>query len=193
VAAVGAMSVGIAAAGTGGNQWTSAGQNLQNTRSNSTESKIGVGNVANLQKKWEFTTAGDVSATPAVDGANVYFPDWGGNLYAVNRATGQQVWKASIAQATGIPGDKTRTTPALSDNKLYIGTMGPFGGSSRMLAFDKNTGALLWSTQLETHPAGLITQSAVVQAGRVYIGTSSQEEAFSLIPGYPCCSFRGSV
>src|SRR5262249_10200203 len=117
VAAVGAISVGIAAAGTGGDQWTSAGQNLQNTRSNSSESKIGVGNVATLQKKWEFTTGGDVSATPAVDGANVYFPDWGGNLYAVGRATGQQVWKASIAQATGIPGDKARSTPALSDDK----------------------------------------------------------------------------
>jgi polyvinyl alcohol dehydrogenase (cytochrome) len=193
VAAVGVISVGIADAGTGGNQWTSAGQNIQNTRSNSAESKIGVGNVATLQKKWEFTTGGDVSATPAVDGANVYFPDWAGNLYAVNRATGQQVWKVSIAQATGIPGDKARTTPALTDTKLYIGTMGPFGGSTRMLAFDKSTGALLWSTQLDTHPAALITQSAVVHAGRLYIGTSSQEEAFSLIPGYPCCSFRGSV
>jgi polyvinyl alcohol dehydrogenase (cytochrome) len=188
-----AFGVGIAAADTGGNQWPSAGQNLQNTRSNGTESKIGVGNVANLQQKWAFTTGGDVSATPAVDGANVYFPDWAGNLYAVSRATGQQVWKVSIAAATGIPGDKARTTPALTTDKLFIATMGPFGGSSRMLAFDKSTGALLWSTQLETHPAALITQSAVVHAGRVYIGTSSQEEAFSLIPGYPCCTFRGSM
>src|SRR5262245_31476633 len=78
VTAVGALGVGIAAADPGGNQWTSAGQNLQNTRSNGTETKIGVGNVANLQVKWAFTTGGDVSATPAVDSQNVYFPDWGG-------------------------------------------------------------------------------------------------------------------
>jgi polyvinyl alcohol dehydrogenase (cytochrome) len=193
LAAVGAFGVGIAAADPGGNQWTSAGQNLQNTRSNGNESKIGVGNVANLQVKWAFTTGGDVSATPAVDGANVYFPDWAGNLYAVDRATGQQVWKASISAATGIPGDKARATPALTADKLFIGTQGPFGGGGKMLAFDKSTGALLWSTQVESHPAGIITQSAVVQANRVYVGTSSQEEAYSLIPGYPCCSFRGSV
>ena len=35
--------------------------------------------------KWEFTTTGDVSATPAVDGDTVYFPDWGGQLYAVDK------------------------------------------------------------------------------------------------------------
>ena len=191
--AVGALGVGVASADPGGNQWTSAGQNLQNTRSNDSERKIGVDTVANLQVKWSFTTGGDVSATPAVDGANVYFPDWAGNLYAVDRATGQQVWKASIPAATGISGDKARSTPAIAADKLFIGTQGPFGGSSRMLAFDKTTGALLWSTQLDTHLAALITQSAVVYAGRVYIGVSSQEEAYALIPGYPCCSFRGSV
>src|SRR5262245_50799850 len=63
-------------------------QDLQNTRSNDNETKIGVGNVAKLQVKWAFTTGGDVSGTPAVDGANVYVPDWAGNLYAVSRATG---------------------------------------------------------------------------------------------------------
>lgn len=193
LAAIGAFGVGIAAADPGGNQWTSAGQNPQNTRSNGNESKIGVGNVANLELKWAFTTGSDVSATPAVDGANVYFPDWAGNLYAVNRVTGQQVWKASIPAATNIPGDKARATPALTADKLFIGTQGPFGGGGRMLAFNKATGALVWSTQLESHVAGIITQSAVVHAGRVYVGTSSQEEAYSLIPGYPCCSFRGSV
>lgn len=191
--AVGAIGVGVAAAAPGGSQWTSAGQNLQNTRSNGNEHKIGVGNVAKLKENWEFTTQADVSATPVVDATNVYFPDWAGNLYAVSRKTGQQVWKASIALATGIPGDKARASAVIAGDKLYIGTMGPFGGSTRMLAFDKKTGALLWSTQLDTHPASLITQSAVVFHGRVYVGVSSQEEAYALIPGYPCCSFRGSV
>jgi polyvinyl alcohol dehydrogenase (cytochrome) len=107
--------------------------------------------------------------------------------------TGQQVWKASIPAASGIPGDKARATPAITADKLFIGTQGPFGGGGKMLAFDKSTGALLWSTQVESHPAGIITQSAVVHANRVYVGTSSQEEAYSLIPGYQCCSFRGSV
>jgi polyvinyl alcohol dehydrogenase (cytochrome) len=63
-----------------------------------------------------------------------------------------------------------------------------------VLAFDKNNGRLLWSTALETHFAAIITQSAVVHGNRVYVGTSSLEEAMSaFVPGYVCCSFRGSM
>ena len=52
--------------------------------------------VGGLQVKWQVTTAGDVSATPAVDGDTVYAPDWAGNLYAVDRKTGAVKWTASI-------------------------------------------------------------------------------------------------
>lgn len=177
----------------GGALWPTAGQNIANTRHQATERKLSVANVHRLEVKWAFTTGGDVSATPAVDGQRVYVPDWAGNLYAVDRSTGQQVWKASIPAATGIPGDKARATPAIAGGKLIVGTQGPFGGGGKMLAFDKDTGALLWSTQLDNHPATIITQSATVHGGRVFIGTSSQEEALALIDGYPCCSFRGSM
>ncbi|HEX8781586.1 MAG TPA: PQQ-binding-like beta-propeller repeat protein, partial [Nocardioides sp.] len=140
---------------------------------------------------------GDVSATPAVDGSKVYFPDWKGTLYAVDRRTGLEAWKASIPAASGIPGDKARATPVISGDKVIVGTQGPFGGGGKLLAFDKNTGDLLWSTQLESHPAAIVTQSAVVFDGRVYVGTSSQEEALAAqaVSGgfYPCCSVRGSV
>jgi len=192
-------AIAAAAAATGGtaladSNWTSAGGDIQNTRHQNAESKIGVATVGGLTVKWAFTTGGDVSATPAVDGTKVYFPDWAGNLYAVDRKTGQMVWKVSIAAASGIPGDKARATPAVSGGKVFVGTQGPFGGGGRMLAFDKDTGALLWATQLETHFAAIVTQSATVHGGRVYIGVASLEEALAgVIPGYPCCSFRGSM
>jgi polyvinyl alcohol dehydrogenase (cytochrome) len=113
-----------------------------------------------------------VSATPAVDADTVYFPDWAGNLYAVDKWTGVEWWRTSIAAASGVPGDKARATPAVAGNKLIIGTQGPFGGGRKVLAFDKDTGALLWSTTLDTHPAAIITQSATVFGNRVYVGTS---------------------
>ena len=174
--------------------WTSFGQDRQNTRHQGDETKISVATVGSLAKKWEFTTGGDVSATPAVDATAVYFPDWAGNLYKVNRATGTQIWKASIPAITGLPGDKARATPAVTDRLVIVGTQGPFGLGGKMLAFDKLTGALVWSTQVEAHPAAVITQSATVFAGNVYIGVSSLEEALAaFIPGYPCCSFKGSM
>lgn len=176
-----------------GDVWTTAGGNRQNTRYQASEHTLNVTNASTLTVKWAITTAGDVSATPAVDTDTVYFPDWAGNLYAVDRFTGQTRWVTSIAAATGLAGDKARATPAITDDKVIIGTQGPFGGGGKVLAFDKFTGALLWATQADSHPAAIITQSATVFDGRVYVGVASQEEVLAIIPGYTCCSFRGSM
>ena len=53
-----------------------------------------------------------------------------------------------------------------------------------MLAFNKATGQLVWSTQADSHPAAIITQSPTVFNGRVYVGVASQEEALAaFVPG----------
>ena len=194
LAAAGALIVGgTAVAAPGGSNWSSAGGDRQNTRFAASENKISAANVATLQKVWEFTTQGDVSATPAVEGSRVYVPDWAGNLYAVDRSTGKQVWRKTITSYTGVPGDKARATPAISDGVLVIGNQGPFGGGGAVMGIDKNTGALLWKTQVESHFAAIITQSAAIYNGVVYVGVASQEEALSASGTYPCCSFRGSM
>src|SRR5258708_3607558 len=72
----------------GQGQWTIAGQNLNNSRSQPAEHLITRANVHSLTVKWMFETGNDVSATPTVHGHAVYFPDWSGVLYAVNKETG---------------------------------------------------------------------------------------------------------
>lgn len=181
-----------------GSEWWTAGGNRQNTRYQQSEHTITVSNVGTLTPKWVFTTGGDVSATPAVDADTVYFPDWSGNLYAVNKLTGVEKWHVSLPTITGVPFDKARATPAVTDDKVIIGTQGSIlapGGApgGKLLAFNKFTGAFLWSTTLDTHPAAIITQSATVFDGRVYVGVASQEEALAaFVPGY-VLSFRGSM
>jgi polyvinyl alcohol dehydrogenase (cytochrome) len=192
IAIFGLLISSVASAAQGGG-WTSGGGNRQNTRYQQSEHKLSVSNVNALTQKWVFETGGDVSATPAVDIDTVYFPDWAGNLYAVDKLTGAVKWQASIPDLTGIPSDKARVTPAVTEDKVIIGTQGPFGGGGKVLAFDKFTGVLLWSTQADDHPAAIITQSATVFDGRVYVGVSSLEEAFAAFTGYVCCSFRGSM
>jgi polyvinyl alcohol dehydrogenase (cytochrome) len=192
------LTTGAAWAGPGGANWVSAGGDIRNTRSQSSESKLTVGNVGGLKTKWALTTGGDVSATPAVDGFAVYVPDWAGNLYAVNKNTGAVIWQTSIAAASGIPFDKSRVTPTVAGDMVIVGTQGsilvPGGGpGGKVLAFDKSTGALLWSTQADPNPVAIITQSATVYDGRVYVGVASQEEALAaFVPGYQL-SFRGSM
>jgi polyvinyl alcohol dehydrogenase (cytochrome) len=180
----------------GSGLWTMGGQNPHNTRYAPTEHKIGVYNVSELTTKWVFTTSGDVSATPAVDGNAIYFPDWGGTLYKVDTDTGQQIWARSIPSYTGIsttgPGlaqPVSRTTSALHGNKLLLGShVGAY-----VIAVNKNTGNLIWKTQADPHPTAIITQSPVVVGARVYIGVSSSEAFAAADPMYPCCTFRGSV
>ena len=196
---VGLLSAGVPAhADANDSGWPSAGQNLGNTRHQNQSGGISAQTVGKLTQKWVFTTGGDVSATPAVDEQRVYFPDWAGNLYAVDRKTGKQIWKVSIAAASGVPGDKARATPVITGDKIIVGTQGnvfappPYGGpGGKLLAFNKNTGALVWATQLDDHYAAIVTQSATVHAGRVYVGVASMEEALAGIVGF-CCSFRGS-
>jgi polyvinyl alcohol dehydrogenase (cytochrome) len=198
VAAAMMLAGSSAGAAPGGAQWISAGGDIRNTRSQPSESKLTVDNVGTLTEKWAFTTGGDVSATPAVAGNAVYVPDWAGNLYAVNKSTGQEIWRVSIAEASGVPFDKARVTPTVTADKVIVGTQGsifvPGGGpGGKVLAFDRTTGALLWSTTADPHAAAIITQSATVYNGRVYVGVASQEEALAaFVPGY-VLSFRGSM
>lgn len=192
-AAAALMMAGPAIAAPGGTNWSSAGGDRQNTRSAAGETRISPATVGGLAPQWVFTTGGDVSATPAVDGRLVYAPDWAGNLYALDRRTGQQVWSRTIASYTGVPGDKARATPAVSEGVLVIGTQGPFGGGGAVLGVDKDTGELLWNTQVDDHFAAIITQSATIHDGVVYVGVASQEEAYSASGSYPCCTFRGSI
>jgi polyvinyl alcohol dehydrogenase (cytochrome) len=178
-----------------GNLWTSAGQNPNNTRHAKTENKISPENVSDLSVRWVVTTGGDVSATPAVDGEHVYVPDWAGNLFKIDRETGEMVWSRQVSEYTGIAGDFARTTPAIHGDKLILGNQGGrFFAGATLMAVHRETGDLLWSTQLDNHPASIVTQSPIVFGNTAYVGVSSAEELFAaVIPDYPCCTFRGSV
>jgi polyvinyl alcohol dehydrogenase (cytochrome) len=177
-------------------QWRVAGQNLGNSWNQPAEHSISPDNVDGLTPKWEFTTGGDVSATPTVDGDAVYFPDWGGNLFAVEKNSGRLIWSHKISDYDGVNGAISRVSPAVDGNHLIIGDI-PSGNKvhngANVISVDRETGTLQWMTQVETHPAAIITGSPVVFDGVVYIGVSSNEETLALDPAYPCCSFRGSV
>ncbi len=179
------------------------GQSLQNSRSQSVTT-TSPQNVGALKQKWVFTTGGDVSATPAVYDGTVYFPDWGGYFYAVNASTGALQWSTWVGHWTDVQDDWARSDPAIDGNTLILGDGagasakwtaidGLSGPGARVIAVNRKTGALKWSTQVETFPAAFITGSPVIYNGVVYVGVFSNEEALAVTKAYPCCSFRGSV
>ena len=169
--------------------WASAGQDLANTRDQFREFEIGPHNVRDLHLKWTFTTGGNVSATPTVAEDAVYFPDLNGNLYAVDKHTGDLIWSHKVSEYNGVENASTRVSPALEGDHLYIGLRSP----ADLISIDRRKGALEWITSIDSHPAAGITGSPIVYDGVIYIGISSGEEGLSEQAKYPCCTFRGSV
>lgn len=177
---------GPAVAGNDDDDWPMFGQNLQNTA----YARDGVKDVARLRVKWTFTTGGDVSARAAVVGKVAYFPDWGGNLWAVDAKKGTKVWGRKFTDYGLSASNQSRTTPAVADGVVYVGMQE--GGW--MLAIDARNGQLLWKTQVEVDdPLALITTSPVVHGGRLYTGVATLQEGAAANPAFPCCNGRGSV
>src|SRR6266478_4244504 len=166
-------------------QWRIAGQNLSNTWSQPVEHSISPANVKELKPKWVFTTGGDVSATPTVDGDAVYFPDWAGNLFAVKKDSGRLIWSHKISEYDGVDGAISRVSPAVDGNQVIIGDIlsgNKVHNGANVMAVDSESGMLRWMTHVDDHPAAIITGSPVVFDGVVYIGVSSSEEALALDP-----------
>ena len=189
--------------------WPTAGGDRQNSR-NQHATRINAANVANLAVAWERDLTGNISATPAVQGQFLYVTDWGnlpadgdtrgGSLWKIVAETGDVVWSHKIEEYTGITGDFARGTPTIADNKLIISNQafrlvpGPDPDvHGYLMAVDQSTGDLVWRIVLDPHPAAGVTQSPAVFGNRVYVGTSSLEENFSLDPSYHCCTFRSRV
>jgi polyvinyl alcohol dehydrogenase (cytochrome) len=173
-----------------------SGHDLNNTRSQPTENQITADNVHLLTAKWVFTTGGNVSATPTVFADAVYFPDWSGHLYAVRPDNGQLIWSHAISDYDGFAGAVSRDSPAVHGDDLIFGDLESsqaLHNGANVIAVRRQSGELRWITQVEKHPAAVITGPPVVFGDTVYVGVSSREEFNATQPGYPCCTFRGSV
>ena len=173
--------------------WRFAGHDPSDSRSQPLETTITTANVGTLAPKWVFVTHGNVSATPTVAGGTVYFPDSGGYLNAVNAKTGKLVWQQQISAYNGASGSHSRNSPAIDGQELIVGDISLKGGGAHVLAVNRSTGKLLWNTQVDSHPAAIITGNPVVVGERVIVGVSSGEEGLAETASYPCCTFRGSV
>lgn len=191
--------------------WPMFGQNLCNTRSASDSEPLNAKTASKLAVKWKFQAAGDISATPAVVGNDLFVPDWGGMLNKIDTRTGKADWSVSIgaliAGSDAGPGPNdapapivSRDTPIVTDDSVIfgVGSLGFPKSLAIVAAVDRTTGALKWQTQVDPHPAAVVTSSPVFDRGRVYVGVSSAEELVAALPitnhvPYTCCSFRGSV
>ena len=182
--------------------WSMFGQNACNTGAQPAAGGISVDTVKNLKTKWTYNAAGDISATPAVVGNAVYVADWGGMVSRIDATTGMAVWSKSVGDLvqSSLTSFISRTTPVVTDDAVIFGTQRSSpdivvsqGAGAYVIALDPMTGNLKWKTQMDTHPAAVITSSPVVDGTHLYVGVASLEEGFGLTASNYQFSFRGSV
>jgi polyvinyl alcohol dehydrogenase (cytochrome) len=174
IAPIVALVVAIAGARTlatvgGGPDWKMIGHDSTNSRNQPFEHTIGPENASRLALKWTATTAGDVSATPAVADGAVYFGDFGGMLWKLDAETGQVIWSRLVSDYTGIAADIARTSPSVAGNTLVVGDL----KAPNMLGIDSKTGDLRWITQVHPDPKGIMTGSPVLAGDTIYTGVSA--------------------
>jgi polyvinyl alcohol dehydrogenase (cytochrome) len=161
----------------------------------SSDDGITTKNVAQLKPRWVATLGGDISARPAIVNKVAYVPDWAGNIWAINAVTGKTIWSHPLSYYGLAEGTVSRTSPAVANGLVYIGTQyvasGPTGW---LLAIDAATGNKVWMVQPDTSNGfPVITASPTVANGMVIVGMTSNEEFATASSAYPCCSARGSV
>ena len=166
-----------------GRDWRMIGHDPANSRNQPFEHRIRPANVSRLALKWVATTAGDVSATPAVVDGAVYFGDFGGMLWKLDAQTGAVIWSHLVSDYTGIPGDIARTSPSLVGNTLVVGDL----RHPNMLGINAKTGELRWMTQVHPDPKGIMTGSPVLVGHTIYTGVSASGASG------PDATFRGAI
>jgi polyvinyl alcohol dehydrogenase (cytochrome) len=170
--------------------WKLAGHDLHDTRSTVADPRLNRDTVSQLALKWVFTTAGDVTATPTVEGHALYVPDWGGMIYKIDTRTGKAVWSHKVSDFTGNPASVSRTSPAIAGRLIVFGDQ----ASPEVIAIDRETGKLVWRVLADPQPVTgeFITASPTIFGDRIYVGVASHQEGLvksaNLRP-----TFRGRV
>ena len=195
--------------------WPSWGRDIEDTNFNPRVQDIKRSNVHKLDVRWRKDTNGTVgvSSTPTTDGkGKVYVTDWHGNVWCLDEEDGSEIWRVRLPDITGDPASVSRTsatlakthtgrevvilgdqgTPTLFQNFTFC-AMNPGACGASMYAFDRFTGDLVWRVVVDAQPSAIITASPTIYGQWIYCGVSSTESALAaFVPGYPCCSFRGS-
>jgi polyvinyl alcohol dehydrogenase (cytochrome) len=145
--------------------------------------------VPRLQLKWAFGFPGAsaANAQPTIVGGLLFVGGGDRKVYALDAKSGCIRW--------------TFATEAVVRTAISVGPISGtdqfavFFGDVRASAYAVNatTGALMWKTKVEDHPAARIVGAPTLYSGVLYVPVSSFEEATGSQPTYQCCTFRGSV
>jgi outer membrane protein assembly factor BamB len=150
----------------GKSDWTSFTHDNENSRYQA-NSTITSSNVGQIKQKWVISTQKSITSTPVVLNGNVYFADWGGNIYCATVSTGDVNWKVNLGSA------RITSTLALANGMVYVGS----GTNATIVyALSQTDGHTIWTASLQTSMDS-IWASPLMYNGMVYIGVASNGQS----------------
>ena len=168
--------------------WTGWGPSPANTRFQTLEQAgLSAHDLLRLELKWAFGFPGDVIAfaAPTILSGTMFVGSAGGAIQALDAKTGCLYWfyqaNGPVRTAMTVATEGAQHTLVFSDQNGWV------------YALDARTGEARWKKRVEEHEATRLTGSVAVQDGVAFVPAASWEETRALDPGYPCCTFRGSV
>ena len=164
-------------------QWNGWGPTPRNTHAIPREiAGLAAEDLPKLTLKWAFgfPDATSAWAQPTVVDGRLFVGSQNGTVFALDAETGCVIW--TFAARGGV-----RTSVSIGGGRAYFADQ-----IGHAYAVDARTGALVWIRKVDDHPLVRLTGSPTLFEGRLYVPTSSYEEA-GKAPDYPCCTFRGSI
>lgn len=164
----------------GAGEWPVYGGDLSNTRNGGTAGPA-PSDAATLGPVWSYySPQGDFTGTPVEADNVVAAVSSTGWVHALNATTGKLKWaKHAEGPANG--------SVAIAGGKVFVPIAEP--SAPRMVAYDLQTGELLWDKVIDTQKGADIFGSPVVYDGTVYVGVSGENGETS----DPEVAVRGSV
>ena len=149
---------------------------------------LSVDDLPKLKLKWAFGIPGGVetSSQPTVYGDTVFMGSDGGNVYAVDAASGCVHW--SFLAGAGVRSAPLVVPHGKSGHAVVFGDF-----KANLYAVDAQSGKQIWKTQVDDQALSRITGAAAYYDGLLYVGVSSSEEISGLQANYECCRMRGSL
>ena len=173
-----------------GPRWNGWGADLNNSRFQpAAMAGMTQDQVPRLQLKWAFgfPFASVANAQPTIVGGLVFVGGGHRKVYALDAKSGCTRWVFATEEDV-----RTAISFAPISGTNQFGVF--FGDvDANAYAVNATTGALMWKTRVEDHPAARIVGAPTLYSGVLYVPVSSFEELTGSQPTYECCSFRGSV
>jgi polyvinyl alcohol dehydrogenase (cytochrome) len=173
-----------------GPRWNGWGADLSNTRFQPTAmAGLTRDQVPLLRLKWAFGFLGRTAAVaqPTIVGGLVFVGGGDREVYALDAKSGCTRW-AFATEAVVRTAISFAPIPGTEQFAVFFGDV-----RANAYAVNALTGALIWKTKVEDHPAARITGAPTLYSGILYVPVSSIEEVTGSPSAYQCCTFRGSV